>query len=179
MAIVEQTYRGADCACKGTRVGNGVARVRSVSARLERDHREIDAILNDVGSLARAGDFTAAQNTFANFRRRLDGHIDAEEEILFPVYEQLSTCDAPTHVLLGEHADIRRLMAIVAAALQKQDILEPIQAVLNLTRLLNTHNAEEERVLYPDTDAALELDMEREALVARIDEHLERAVDTR
>jgi hemerythrin-like domain-containing protein len=157
------------------RSSRGAPRARTVSACLEHDHRELDAMLNGVESLVRAHDFPAAQRVFADFERRLDGHISAEEEILFPIYEQLSASDGPTNVMLGEHADIRRSMASVAASLRQSNASGSSEAILRLARLLGVHNVKEERVLYPGTDAALEVDAEREALVARIEEHLERA----
>ncbi|HEX5100832.1 MAG TPA: hemerythrin domain-containing protein [Polyangiaceae bacterium] len=147
---------------------------RTVSECLERDHRRLDASLNQAAALAREGDFATAQRTFASFRTGLDKHIDAEEEILFPVYEQRCAGDGPTNVMLGEHANIRRLMAAVAEHLGKSDGHEAGQQLLALARALSAHNFKEERVIYPETDAALELDVDRVALVARIEEHLGR-----
>jgi len=87
------------CACHGnTMVGQTDV---TVSACLERDHREIDAILNDVESLVRRGEPSGAEQLFGSFRGRLQRHIEAEEEILFPIYEQLSDNDGPTRVMLG------------------------------------------------------------------------------
>jgi iron-sulfur cluster repair protein YtfE (RIC family) len=170
MSIVQRHDRSIGCGC----AANGASSARTVGACLERDHREIDAVLKAVESFIDKGDFTATQTAFSEFRRRLDAHIDTEEEILFPVYEQLSACDAPTHVMLGEHADIRRLMATIANRLHSPGASPPVEELGALARLLNVHNTKEERILYPESDAAFELDWQRAALVARIEERLVR-----
>ncbi len=159
------------CACHGNTTTGRQTDV-TVSACLERDHHEIDAILNDVESLVRRGEPSAAAQLFGSFRTRLQRHIEAEEEILFPLYEQLSDHDGPTRVMLGEHAEIRRLMATIAEGFQRPDITQLLEAIRKLARALSVHNMKEERVLYPGTDDALSLDAEREALVARLREHL-------
>ena len=175
MSILEQQNCGGHCACRGTATAAGGGHPRTLTARLERDHREIDAILAEVESLARAGEFTPARQAFATFRRRLDGHIEAEEEILFPVYEQLSACEGLTSVMLGEHANLRRLTGTITQSLETADVSASVQAILALARLLAAHNKKEERFLYPDSDAAFELDAERDVLVARIEERLAHA----
>lgn len=172
MSIVQRHDRGMGCGCGSA--ANGASGARTVSACLERDHLEIDTVLNAVDSFTRNGDFPAAQTAFLDFRCRLDAHIDAEEEILFPVYEQLSACDQPTHVMLGEHADIRRLMATIAKRLDSPGASPPIEALGALARLLNVHNTKEERILYRELDAALAIDWQRTALVARLEERLVR-----
>jgi hemerythrin-like domain-containing protein len=171
MSSIQAKNHEVGCTCQGT-APRGRATGVTVSAYLERDHREIDTILSDVESLVRRGD-SAAGPLFSRFRKRLERHIGAEEEILFPVYEQLSASDGPTRVMLGEHAEIRRLMATLADGFERPNFTQVIDALSKLARVLSEHNVKEELVLYPGTDAALERDIERDSLVARLREHLD------
>lgn len=131
-------------------------------------------MLNEVGVLAQNGEFAAAQRALAKFKGRLGVHIDAEEEILFPVYDQFSVGEGLTNVMLGEHAVIRRLLSSLSDNLQTEDVSMSLQTALALARVLEAHNAKEERFLYPDSDAAFEVEAERDALIDRIEERLDR-----
>lgn len=147
---------------------------RTVADCLERDHRSIDAALTDAEALLREGDYIGAEQIFSRFRSLLDAHIDAEEEVLFPAFEQLTACNGPTSVMRGEHIDIRRLMTAISEILATSEGVRALSLILELARVLGMHNVKEERVLYPRTDAALESDRDREALVSRLEERLTR-----
>ncbi len=145
---------------------------RTVSACLTHDHRVIDGILGDVEALVRERNLAAAAEAFVLLQTRLNSHIDLEEGVLFPVFEEVTACNGPTSVMRGEHADFRRLMTAVNASLQTPQHDEPLQLVLELARTLGSHNVKEERILYPKTDAGLS-DAARSELVARIEALLE------
>ena len=88
------------------------------------------------------------------FREGLEHHIEAEEQVLFPVFEGLTGAaqGGPTVVMRAEHAELRKLMAEVASVLEagpEEGHTTPLAA---LTARIYAHNGKEERILYPMTD---------------------------
>ena len=88
------------------------------------------------------------------FREGLERHIEVEEQVLFPVFEELSGAahGGPTAVMRAEHTDLRKLMAEVAGVLEMggaEGLTTPLAA---LTARIYAHNGKEERILYPMTD---------------------------
>ena len=147
-----------------------VAETPSVTEYLTRDHRRLDAIVSEVEGLASAGAFGDAETRFAEFTRGLGRHIDAEEEILFPAFEQVTGIvgGGPTFVMRKEHVEIRRLMNQVAGALAAADAGATQASLRELTDVLANHNMKEERILYPMTDRAVGDDQVRHDLVTRL-----------
>ena len=125
-----------------------------VSELLGVDHSRLDAVLADAKRLLVAGEMGAARERFGVFREGLERHIEAEEQVLFPVFEHLigSAHGGPTHVMRVEHTELRKLMAEVAGILDTaaaEGLTTPLAA---LTARIYAHNGKEERILYPMTD---------------------------
>jgi hemerythrin-like domain-containing protein len=116
---------------------------------LKSDHRRLDGLLAECKSLAAGRSFSTAAARFAEFARGLSWHIDAEEDVLFPVLERHAPgATGPTDVMRAEHEQIRDLLARIASALDASDSAwHP--AVSELENLLAGHNRKEEHVLYP------------------------------
>lgn len=128
---------------------------RGVTEFLQADHRRLDAILSEVGGLAAACSFGEVGERFAEFVCGLGRHIDLEEQILFPTFEQATgMTGGPTLVMRGEHLEIRRLLSDVAAAIEKADGAGVRESIHGLIETLSAHNLKEEQVLYPMTDQA-------------------------
>lgn len=126
---------------------------RNVTEYLEGDHRRLDAIVPEVRRLVAAGSFSEAGERFAEFTCGLSRHIDVEEQILFPAFEEKTgITGGPTYVMRGEHVEIRRLMNEVAAALEAGDGAGVERSIRGLTEVLSAHNMKEEHVLYPMID---------------------------
>jgi len=142
----------------------------SVTALLGADHDRLDAILANVKKGLREGDRGAAASDFAAFREGLERHIVAEEEVLFPVFEEhTGVRDAgPTAVMRMEHVQIRELLAELAALLGGDGSESHTTPMASLTALLAAHNGKEERILYPMIDSALGDEASRRGLVDRI-----------
>lgn len=142
----------------------------TVSDHLERDHKRLDAIVARVQELLAAGSFPDASERFAEFTCGLGRHIDAEEQVLFPAFEELTgmTSGGPTFVMRGEHVEIRRLMDAATGALRGADAAEAEETLHGLVAILGTHNMKEERMLYPMADRAAGSDSARSDLVKRI-----------
>lgn len=143
---------------------------RAVTEYLEADHRRLDAMIPEVGASLAAGSLAQAAARYAEFACGLDRHIDAEERILFPAFEQGTGMSAggPTFVMRGEHVDIRRLLEAATRAIQTGDTAGVTQAIQELVETLGAHNMKEEHMLYPMTDRALADDQARDDMVKRL-----------
>lgn len=142
---------------------------RTVGELLETDHRRLDAMVPEVLDAAAAGEWAAASARFAELRCGLERHIDIEEQVLFPVFEEATGITrGPTVVMRGEHVTIRAAMTSIAQALADHDGQGVDDGFQDLERTLRPHNFKEERVLYPTTDHVVGDDAARAALVARM-----------
>jgi len=142
---------------------------RHVTEFLQHDHRRLDAIVPEVVQLADSGSIADAATRFAEFACGLNRHIDAEEQVLFSAFEQMTgMTTGPTVVMRAEHIEIRRWMASGAAALAARDVAAAKRAIAELTTVLIGHNMKEEQILYPMTDQAVGGDRERDDLVRRM-----------
>ena len=143
---------------------------RTVTEIFGRDHRRLDGLLADARRSLGAGELARAAAIFLRFREGLERHIVAEEEVLFPVFEELTgLVGGPTAVMRAEHAEIRRYLAAVAERLESPDDADRTTPLAALTALLYAHNGKEERILYPMTDRAAKGAGRLEALVGRIE----------
>lgn len=127
----------------------------SLAAVLEREHREIDEVIERiVGTDA----FTAAEREpLIRAMRLLRRHIYAEEELLFPSLREAGMF-GPIMVMLREHAQ----MWVTLDALQHRldtaaDDAVPVSCGKLLAQL-QAHNGKEEAILYPQADVVLDSD---------------------
>ncbi|MBI4615728.1 MAG: DUF2249 domain-containing protein [Planctomycetes bacterium] len=142
---------------------------RSVSDFLGTDHRRLDAIAVEVDCLVHAGYFAEAQRRFAEFRCGLDRHIEEEEKVLFPLFEERTgSADGPTAVMRDEHVRIRRGMGQTATAIHDMDREGYAESTRALRELLEEHNRKEEMILYPMTDRLAGGERERDDIVRRM-----------
>jgi iron-sulfur cluster repair protein YtfE (RIC family) len=148
------------------------AEADSVTALLSLDHQILDATLAEAKQHLAAGDPAAAAARFAAFRAGLEHHIEVEEEVLFPALQELTGGGAggPVGVMRAEHTEIRRLLAEVAAALERNGAGAASEPLAALRAQLYAHNGKEERVLYPLADRAAGAAGRREALVRHLRE---------
>lgn len=142
---------------------------RTVTELLGTDHQRLDAILGEVERVVAGGALPAAARAFAEFACGLDRHIDAEEKILFPSFEQATGISGgPTSVMREEHAEIRRFVEGVSTAFRQGDGPSARRALDGLRALLIAHNRKEEQILYPMADEAAGDPPEQDALARRI-----------
>lgn len=142
---------------------------RGVSEYLQTDHRRLDSILEEVGRRLEAGASDGAGARFAEFACGLNRHIDAEEQVLFPFFEQSTgMTSGPTMVMRSEHLEIRGLLDRARSAIEGISASAAREALQTLTALLEEHNAKEEGILYPMTDRVAGGEQERDELVRRM-----------
>ncbi len=143
---------------------------REVTEYLEADHRRLDDIVEDARRLADAGSFKEASARFQELVCGLKRHIDVEEQVLFPTFEQTTgmKSSGPTFVMRDEHVELRRLMKEAASALLAGDAARAKEELTALTEALANHNMKEERMLYPMTDRAAGDERARDELVKRL-----------
>lgn len=148
----------------------GIPKAESVSQLLGEHHRRLDGVLGESKRALAAADFATAAPLFAAFRAGLEAHIVAEEHVLFPLFESLtdSAGGGPTHVMRGEHAEIRKHLAEVTHGLTRRSAAGLTTPLAHLTAVLLAHNGKEERILYPATDHAARAAGELEGLMERL-----------
>ncbi len=126
-----------------------------VAEYLSADHRRLDAIVLEVRHAAADAPADAAA-VFSRFAEGLGRHMRAEEEVLFPAFEEATGMVAgPTRVMRSEHAEMRRLLSEVSSALGAGDGAAAFRTLQALEGLLAEHNMKEETVLYPMADRSL------------------------
>jgi len=141
---------------------------RGVNEYLTWDHRRLDALWDATKALVRSSAFAQARERYAEFRCGLGRHIEAEERVLFPIFEAHAGKSGPTEVMRIEHVAIREAMAEIGAALAASDAGTFDIAGRELESVLGEHNGKEEHVLYPMTDRVLGHDEERADTVRRM-----------
>lgn len=115
------------------------------------DHDRLDrifqAFVNNMES-----DYSLAKQFFARFHEGLERHIEWEEQLLFPRFEQATGMvnAGPTLVMVHEHQMILGLLEKIS---QKLDSEQNCQDEINsLVGLLESHNHKEEQILYRQCD---------------------------
>lgn len=118
------------------------------------DHRQLDVAFADAKRLCAVGDVTAARARFSEFREGLEHHIEAEEQVLFPAFAELTGVaqGGPVAVMQSEHAELRKLMSEVTGVLESGGPEKGTTPFAALTARIYAHNGKEERILYPTTD---------------------------
>lgn len=128
----------------------------ALTAPLVDHHRTCDDLYATAEAAAHAGRWDECGLAFRRFRAEMEAHFSAEEEALFPVFEQATgMAGGPTRVMRIEHAQMRELMAEMAAGLDGQDLNRFAGEGETLLVLMQQHNMKEQNILYPMCDRSL------------------------
>jgi len=121
------------------------------------DHRACDAAWAEVERAAADGDVAATHARFTSFAAAMERHFTFEEERLFPALDAATGMGGmgPIAVMRHEHAQMRRLLATIAVAARAGDTAAVIDQGDTLLMLIGQHNAKEEHIVYPMSDAHL------------------------
>ena len=128
----------------------------TIAELMTHDHRACDHDFARAETLAAKGDWSGAADALDAFARALNAHFDAEEQHLFPAFEAATgMTHGPTHVMRGEHRDMRDALERLQAALRAQDGDDFAGEAETLLIMMQQHNMKEENILYPMCDQHL------------------------
>ena len=128
----------------------------TIAELMTHDHRACDHDFARAETLAAKADWSGAANALNAFAHALNAHFDAEEQHLFPAFEAATgMTHGPTHVMRGEHRDMRDALDRLQQALQAQDGDDYAGEAETLLIMMQQHNMKEENMLYPMCDAHL------------------------
>jgi regulator of cell morphogenesis and NO signaling len=116
------------------------------------DHDELDGHFKRYQELKHT-DQDAAKESFKKFKIGLTRHIAWEDNILFPLFEDITGMkdSGPTAVMRAEHRQIEAALEALHKRVQARDP-QSNQEEAVLLGLLKVHNDKEEGILYPAID---------------------------
>jgi transcriptional regulator of acetoin/glycerol metabolism len=137
-----------------------------IDAFLISEHREFDHVLADVEFLSKRRSFTQAAKRFGEFRRRIEWHLDGEEQILLPLLvERTGDPGGVASRIHLEHEELRRLLDAAASSISQWDYPGFCRQLESLGVSLRAHHASEERLLHPALDALVQSEADWVALL--------------
>lgn len=144
----------------------------SIYALMHEHHVHCDDLFIALEELSVDGDWNKVDAAMRAFVDELETHFKAEEETLFPAFEQATgSRDGPTSVMRMEHGQMRDLVTQMNNALSAKNRDDIGGAAQTLLVLMQQHNMKEENILYPMCDRALDAN----ALVPTLRQRLQRA----
>ncbi|KRB68025.1 hemerythrin domain-containing protein [Noviherbaspirillum sp. Root189] len=127
-----------------------------ISQFLEADHHRCDEQLARAETCAGKQDWPGAETAFDDFNAKLRHHLDMEEKILFPAFEEApGTPPGPTSMMRAEHQQIRQIIDSMKEALLAHDADAFAASADILHIMMGQHNMKEESILYPMADRFL------------------------
>lgn len=120
-------------------------------------------------------DFARAAAALADYRQRLERHIDDEEAHVLPRYEATGgdATDAPLRLFRGEHRNLRAFVAEFARRLEQlqqapddRALLELLDRQATFKNLLLHHDLRERNALYPFLERQLDEGQQQAVLAA-------------
>ena len=128
----------------------------TITQYLKADHHRCDTRLAAAETCVAAQRWSMALAAFLEFDTHMRRHLDLEESILFPAFEQMpGTPTGPTTMMRLEHQQIRDIAASMKDALTACDA-DGFSAEADVLHIMmGQHNMKEESVLYPMADRFL------------------------
>jgi len=125
----------------------------TITTKLTADHKACDELLAEAEDRISATDWPTGSPLFQRFCDRLEQHLTAEENILFPQFEQATGQSAgPTQMMRLEHTQMRQLLVEMAQATSEKDDATWLGLSETLMMLIQQHNMKEQQMLYPMID---------------------------
>lgn len=132
------------------------AELKGPAALFTLDHRHCDALWAAVEAAANGRDAGATRAAFEAFDRATRRHLDMEEDVLFPAFEdETGMTMGPTRMMCMEHQQMRGVLARMATASAAGDFGALLDHGDTLWMLTQQHNVKEEGILYPMCEARL------------------------
>lgn len=135
--------------------------MQSVNDYMTKDHREVDSLFEQAEEAAAAADYAALDREASEFLRRIAVHIEIEERLLFPVFEERTGMSqaGPSVTMREEHRLLEGMFAEMREAIDARDASAYRAASRAMMELLLQHNQKEEMMMYPMIDDALGADV--------------------
>ncbi len=143
-------------------------KTQTITSFFAEDHDRLDKLFAQWQAQKHV-DFPVAKNAFREFLMGLRRHIDWEEKILFPVFDQKTglSGNGPTAVMREEHREIKRVLENMHEFVRGGDIhTDRLEGAL--LAVLKEHNMKEENILYPALDSMTD-DEERRKIFTEIE----------
>lgn len=130
----------------------------ALATRLEREHRDLDALFGRFLAAASNADTAAARDAIGAFDEALSRHTELEEArvIPAPAGHKLAPPESEAHderlhrELRLEHVQVREVSAMIRRLLEEKSDLEGARRLAaNLARRWDAHTTREERELFP------------------------------
>lgn len=119
-------------------------------------HRHCDEVFTEAESAVAEGNWALAKQKWQDFSGELEAHIQAEETILFPLFERATgMTSGPTQVMRMEHEQMRMLAKELEQALGANKQEEYLGLSETMIVLVQQHNMKEESMLYPMSEMHL------------------------
>jgi len=144
--------------------------MESITDYMQQDHVLIDRIAERAAAAAAAGDLAGIERDGTLFLQRLERHIEMEENLLFPAFEERTgmTAAGPSVQMRAEHEQMHGIFQQMRDAIAAKDAAGWQRASQALLEVLVPHNLKEEQMMYPMLDDAMGADAE--ALLADVKE---------
>ncbi len=135
----------------------------SITQALTHIHRECDKFFVDAENAVVKNNWDEALRLFHQFRATMEQHLQQEEQVLFPAFEQHSGISqrsgismGPTQMMRLEHVPMRELLQAMQVSVAERNRQQYLGQSETLLTLMQQHNVKEENVLYPMTDRVLQ-----------------------
>lgn len=115
-----------------------VSAMKETKGSLNAQHVQIDRTLDDVVAAGRGSRWPEYRRHFAVLREGLAQHMTFEEEVAFPALELRAA--AAVRALRQDHAQIRRHLETLGAAVPEQDPAGCLAELAELAALLHSHH---------------------------------------
>lgn len=129
----------------------------AITQHMQQDHVEIDRIAERAAAAAEGGAGPEFEREGGEFLRRLQRHIEIEEELLFPAFESRTGMveAGPSAQMRIEHGQMQPILEAMRCAVAARDGGGYRLAAQALREILVPHNRKEEQVMYPMIDQVL------------------------
>jgi len=130
--------------------------VDSIPDCMTAQHRQCDEVFAEAESAVAENNWPVAKQKWQDFAQALEAHLQAEETILFPLFERATgMTSGPTQVMRMEHEQMRMLAKELEQALFASNQEEYLGLSETMIVLTQQHNMKEESMLYPMSEMHL------------------------
>lgn len=111
------------------------------------DHHKYDEMLTECEMAAEMADWKDAIRLFNQFTTELNLHMQLEDEVLYPIFEdKQNDDDDEMSILHEEHENIVRLLRDLVCVIKTKNIDHFMDSLVPLHEAMNEHNEHEEIV---------------------------------